>query len=163
MVSQYEEHGHSPCLLTWTVHTLWSCQGVSQFGTETKWTTGLNGSQFLIFSHEIVIVCMCCVYVWKKEMERRNKPISYTESQKPCLSKNQFYYTKKPKTYIHIIYILWISTNVLQELNAVTSFCDHCCDDLEGVNWIEVSYFELGVRDFGASNQIEINHHKKVY
>lgn len=30
------------------------------------------------------------------------------------------------------------------------SFCDHCCDDLEGVNWIEVSYFELGVRDFGT-------------
>ena len=99
----------------------------------------------------------------EKERERWNKPISYTESQRPCLSKNQFYYTKKTQKLNSYIYILWISTNVLQELNAGTSFCDHCCDELEGVNWIEVSYFELGVRDFGASNQIEIIHHKKVY
>ena len=167
MVSQYEEHGHLPCLLTWTVHTLWSCLCVFQFGTETKWTTGLNGSQFLIFqllkSHCMFVLCVC---MRERKRKRGRDEINQSVIQNhkdPVCPKTNSITQKKPQKLNSYIYILWISTNVLQELNAGTSFCDHCCDDLEGVNWIEVSYFELGVRDFGASNQIEINHHKKVY
>lgn len=77
----------------------------NQMNNRIEW---LSVSHFLV-TQKSLYVCVVCMYEREKEKERErwNKPISYTESQRPCLSKNQFYYTKKnSKTKFIYIYTL---------------------------------------------------------